>query len=78
MMKFTQLQSHLRDSDAVVTFTKRNGDTRVMRCTLRPEIVPQTTGSSNHPKGQTMIVFDTEIEAWRSFRLDSVTKIELI
>lgn len=63
---------------AVVTFTKRDNSTRVMRCTTNLSLVP----SDKHPK-QSMNyspdvyrVFDLDINEWRSFRKSTILKVE--
>lgn len=74
----------LRDGntkDLCVTFTKKDGTERKMFCTLVEGRIP----SNKHPKKESeqshtaessARVFDTEIGEWRSFRWDSVTKVE--
>ena len=58
-----------------VTFTKVNGDTRVMVCTLIPDFLPPTSGASGGYEGLTT-VFDLENDGWRSFRTDSVIDVK--
>lgn len=78
----------LHDSNAkdlCVTFTKKDGSERKMFCTLVEGRIP----SEKQPKsqasdsevaksgdGSAVRVFDTEKSEWRSFRWDSVTKLE--
>jgi hypothetical protein len=66
-----------------VTFTKKDGSERKMLCTLseskiptdkRPKSVSQNETPS--ASGSAVRVFDTELGEWRSFRWDSVTKVE--
>jgi hypothetical protein len=67
--------------DLCVTFTKKDGTERAMRCTLIEGRIPtdkapkneSTTGTNS---GSAVRVFDTEKSEWRSFRWDSVTKVE--
>ncbi len=66
-------------SVAVVTFTKRDNTTRVMRCTTNLNLVP----SDKHPTKQNANyspdvyrVFDLDISEWRSFRKSTILKIE--
>lgn len=67
--------------DLCVVFTKKDGTERNMHCTLveskipsdkipkhKEEATSQTTGSAAR-------VFDTDLNEWRSFRWDSVTKV---
>ena len=68
--------------DLRVTFTKKDGSERAMRCTLVEARIPadkvpksseETTSQTSRPAVR---VFDTEVGEWRSFRWDSVTKVE--
>lgn len=66
--------------DLCITFTKRDGTEREMRCTLVEEAIPQekrpkTEGSGSETTGSAVRVFDIEKQEWRSFRWDSVTKV---
>ena len=72
----------LRDGECEVTFTKVNGDTRVMRCTLNMDLIPE----NKRPKGddtpelregletvlKALRVFDTGLQDWRSFKVETV------
>lgn len=67
--------------DLCVTFTKKDGSERAMRCTLVEEAIPadkqpKTQSESSTSTGSAVRVFDTEKAEWRSFRWDSVTKVE--
>ena len=75
----------LRDANAknlCITFTKKDGTERAMRCTLAESRIPadKTPKGSEEKSSQTtgfaVRVFDTEVNEWRSFRWDSVTKVE--
>lgn len=73
-----ELKSSLHRGVCKVTFTKANGETRVMHCTLNESILPPSvdeTGSTASRKENLDIiaVWDVEKGDWRSFRLDSVT-----
>jgi len=64
-----------------VTFTKKNGDERVMPCTLVFDSIPEEhhpkgTATGQHSKQDTIAVWCMDKEGWRSFRVDSVTKFE--
>ena len=75
----------LRDEsakDLCITFTKKDGAQRAMRCTLAEsnipkEFQPKTEGTASTFTDAACRVFDTEISAWRSFRWDSVIKVEV-
>ena len=76
--------SALRIGLCTVTFTKVNGDTRVMKCTLSDNFIPMSdrvapvassTAQEIEPQGlskEVIRVFDVEVNGWRSFRIDSV------
>lgn len=56
-----------------VTFKKKDGTERVMKCTLREDIATRyekKTERKSNP--DTCFVFDTEKQEWRSFRYDSI------
>ena len=77
-MKRDILIKNLQKQAMRITFTKVNGDERVMDCTLQEHMIPQT-GESNRKKNEEVLpVFDINNGGWRSFRLDSVTNIELL
>lgn len=72
------LISLLRSEIVELTFIKKDGTERIMKCTLAEEKIP----SENAPKGvdrkksdEAVAVFDLENEGWRSFRWDSLTNI---
>ena len=76
-----KLLEELKTKDVMVTFTKKDGTQRNMRCTLRPEALPEiitestrTSTTRREPDG-TIAVWDLDLGAWRSFRLDSVVDI---
>lgn len=70
----------LRSNVMKVTFTKDNGQSRVMRCTLIPLLIEQGGGSQNieadkrfhneHP--DVLAVWDMDVRAWRAFRVSTV------
>jgi hypothetical protein len=69
-----------KTKDLCVTFTKKDGTVRDMRCTLCEGRIPadkqpKTEGSNTTDSGSAVRVFDTEKQEWRSFRWDSVTKV---
>lgn len=76
------LLKDLRSNLLEVHFTKANGENRVMRCTLQPQMLPESyRADANEQKNErdfhkenpdVIAVWDTEAAAWRSFRVDSV------
>ena len=70
------LQAH----KCVIKFTKINGEVREMPCTLREDIVPKyehKTEKTKKPNDQVLSVWCTDVNAWRSFRVDSVQELRL-
>ncbi len=74
-----ELINILKDNVCVVSFKKKDGTNRNMKCTLKENIVPKAT--KEDPLSQKKIralneevvpVWDVEKEGWRSFRVDSV------
>jgi len=81
-------RSYIKDmlvSDILkVTFTKVNGDTREMYCTLQDEFVPEhkkyfSEGAKPREKNMEVLsVFDMEKGDWRSFRIETITGFEIV
>lgn len=65
--------------DLCVTFTKKDGTQREMFCTLSESRIPADKKPKNTDSvftDEALRVFDEKIGEWRSFRWESVTKIE--
>lgn len=63
-----------------ITFTKKNGEERIMKCTLRDDIIENMSNTSPVSSGRkvnpdVIPVFDLDKNDWRSFRVDSVKAI---
>lgn len=71
----------LKENVAKVTFTKVDGSERVIRGTLKPELLPQkdSNKSSSSRKSNDNIcpIFDLDKNDWRCFRVDSVKSFEV-
>jgi hypothetical protein len=78
MFNREELLTALRNNTVHVSFTKKDGTVRDMRCTLREAMIPSDampTGETTRKKNDDVIaVFDLEKDDWRSFRVDSVTE----
>lgn len=80
----------LHDHICEVTFTKVNGESRTMPCTLKEGVVPpapvhvtNTDNPIDFPKvkkqsPETMSVWCTDKQEWRSFRIMNVTNVKVI
>jgi hypothetical protein len=61
-----------------ITFTKKDGANRVMKCTRNLSKIPD----DQHPKnamadsGSSLRVFDLDKNEWRSFVVENVTRIQ--
>ena len=69
----------LRDEEVTVFFEKKDGSMREMHCTLIENKIPnekKPLGSGKSKNDEVLPVFDVEKQEWRSFRFDSVRKIE--
>lgn len=80
--KFSEwLRGMLQVTDVTVTFTKKDGTERIMKCTLQPESLPKVEVTEDKKARKvnqdTIAVFDVEAKAWRSFTLKSVNKVQL-
>lgn len=74
------LREMLQSQKIEVFFTKKDGTERKMLCTLEENKIPKEKLPKNSGKSQSdeaLAVFDVEKNDWRSFRWDSVTKIQL-
>ena len=80
----TVLKHELQSKTAEVTFTKLNGDVRVMTCTLNPTLLPAkvvTEGEEEKPArtiknpNNSLAVYDINAEGWRSFVIKNVTQV---
>ena len=73
------LKGLLRETTVDITFTKKDGSERKMKCTLSENKIPsekKPLGSGKSKNDEVLPVFDVEKQEWRSFRFDSVRKIE--
>jgi len=68
--------------EVVVTFSKINGDKRVMTCTLQEGVVPEATKTDTISQKkvqkineEVQVVWDLNAKGWRSFRWANVTEV---
>ena len=76
----TELQAILKTEARVITFTKVNGDSRIMKCTLQPDMLPKlvlTEGKTPKKQNDKVIaVWDLEKEGWRSITVDTIIYVD--
>jgi hypothetical protein len=73
------LKARLAQGDATVSFTKLNGQERVMRCTLQEGVIPpysEKGTKTKPPSGETLAVWDLDKNEWRAFRYDRITSVK--
>ncbi len=73
------LRGLLRSEKVTVLFTKKDGTERKLICTLKEDKIPSEKVPKNTGKAKSedsIAVFDLEKSDWRSFRFDSVKKVE--
>lgn len=78
---FDAIVESLRNNILEVTFTKVDGEQRIMPCTLRPEMLPvreQGEAAASSPNRSVIRAFAIDKQAWRSFRVDSVLSIGVL
>jgi hypothetical protein len=87
--KRQDLLEMLRKGVCEVTFTKLDGETRTMPCTLAPELLPPAPEPQVLAEGETVLlerkanpkvmsVWCTDKKEWRSFRVMNVTSITAV
>jgi len=71
----TSFKSWLRLNDMIITFTKDNGEERIMRCTLRPEALPTPELNKEevgYGTSESVLVWDLDVRGWRRFKPSKV------
>jgi hypothetical protein len=71
----------LKDHIVLVTFTKKNGDERVMLCTRKAMYIENELASGSSKKkanNDVIAVWSFDDDEWRSFRKDSVIEHQVI
>lgn len=71
----------LKSHELEVTFTKVNGEVRTMPCTLIENKLPAKNITENKDRkrsDETISVWCTDKNEWRSFKISNVTKIAIL
>jgi hypothetical protein len=81
----SEILTALNEGVCIVNFTKQNGESRVMQCTLNEAIVPPaekadplTQKKVRSVSEEVVVCWDIEKEGWRSFRMDSVNAFDSV
>ena len=78
---YSELQSQLQGEILEVTFTKVNGDKRIMNCTLMEGILPSNPteevkkDAKKKVNEDVLSVWDVDASGWRSFRVKNITRV---
>ncbi len=85
MIDYTQqetkdmIKNLLHVGEVSITFTKKDGTERALKCTLSESIIPDEhtpKGESTRTKNESVqAVYDLENEGWRSFSWDSIIEV---
>jgi hypothetical protein len=68
----------LTKHECTVTFTKVNGETRVMPCTLKEDVIPKIEPKgTKKPNDAVVSVWCLDKKEWRSFRVDNVVDLQI-
>lgn len=71
----------LKQNIVTVTFSKRNGEERVMQCTLQPRMIRESLGDKykeefvSTASGNACTVWDINARGWRSFIWSNIKQI---
>ena len=72
------LTEELRNNIVTVVFTKKDGTERVMKCTLKSDVVvpyEQKTERKKVQNEEIVSVWDVEKNAWRSFNITTISEV---
>lgn len=72
------LKDTLHHNTIQVTFTKKDGTERVMKCTLKEDVLPKVESkepSTRKTNDANLAVFDVEAQGWRSFTIRTVKRV---
>jgi len=65
----------LRNRIVEVTFHKQNGTTRLLRATLRSDLIPTPKKKKAASNAKLITAWDLDAEGWRSFHPETVLKV---
>ena len=79
-MTKNEINDLARSNIISVTFTKKDGETRTMKCSLKDEYIDGQVKESisiRKSNDDVLAVWDLDKNAWRSFRIESVKGVEI-
>jgi hypothetical protein len=81
MINTADMKALLKSNTVEVTFTKVNGEQRVMTCTLKEDVIPKyekKTESVRVKSDSSVSCFDVNANGWRSFKPENVISFKVI
>jgi hypothetical protein len=76
----SSVRTLLHEGVVDVSFTKKDGTDRLMKCTLNLNKIPKEftpKGTGQKMNDESIAVFDVEVNGWRSFRWESLKTAKL-
>lgn len=73
MIDVMNYKGALLDPIYLITYHKKNGEERVMRCQVDKDYCEHTSG-----KKEFVVVFDIEKQDWRTVNTDTITSFQVI
>ena len=73
-----QLVKMLQENVVEVTFTKLDGEIRIMPCTLQADYFPDPKKTADQKNEKTVAVWAIESKGFRSFRYDRVKQVKVL
>ena len=73
----TAVTEHTRLGYSMFRVHKADGSVREIVCTLKEDLIPNTTGQTKGTKGN-LVVYDVENEGWRTVKFDRVIKWKML
>lgn len=75
------LKGMLTVGEMTVTFTKKDGTERVMRCSLKPEDLPAVELKEDKKERkqptESLSVYDLDAKGWRCFVIKSIKRVNI-
>ena len=82
-MNMDELRKSLNNRVLEITFKKKNGDVRVMKCTTKLDLVPPSAWPNNNDtvledadNRRQVRVYDVTAQGWRSFIFDNLIEVK--
>ena len=83
-MSYDKIVEQLKSNILQITFTKVDGEQRIMPCTLQTDYMPSWSETKVQQIDEFSVnksvirAFAIDKQAWRSFRVENVTQVEVL